>query len=815
MDPRDGHGVHGGHGAPDGHGGAAPAPPDLRAPALGLAAWVGALVGLLLPGGRTVLALAALGLLVALTTALLARRGSRRGADRGADRGAAVRTAGALLGVAVVACVVATVHRVDAGTGPVADLAAERASVRGELVVTGDPRLRQGRFSDYVVLRGRLDEVTGRGRTHAVAASVLVIAPPAWERVELGSRLAVAGRLAEPDGGDLAAVLQARGDPEVRRAPDAWWDGAAAVRRALRASVAHRPPEQAVLVPSLVVGDDAGLDPALADDFATTGLTHLLAVSGTNLTLIVGFLLVLGRWVGVRGRGQVVVAVLGIVGFALLARTEPSVVRAAAMGTVALIGLGRNGLQRGTRSLGVAVVALLLVQPWLALTAGFALSVLATAGILLLAPAWRDALATWLPRWVAEAVAVPAAAQLACTPLVAGISGEVSLVAVLANVLVAPVVGPATVLGLAGGLVGLVAPPLARVPGTVAAWCVGWVIAVARAGADLPAAAVPWGSSAGAVVLLAALCVAAVPVVPHALRRRRVVAATCAVVGLVVLVRPPTPGWPPGEWVVVACDVGQGDALALRSGPAEAVVVDAGGDAAAVDACLDDLGVRAVPLLVVTHFHDDHAGGVAGVLADRAVGAVDVSPLASPAAGADEVRRLAAARGAAVAVPAHGSVRTVGDVRLEVLWPAPGAVRTDGGDGPGEGEEGDGVNDASLVLLAEVRGVRVLLTGDVEPPAQRRLLRLLEARDGGRGLDVDVLKVPHHGSPHQHLGLLTSVRPEVALVSVGADNTYGHPAPAVLHALEGAGARVLRTDLLGDLAVTLDGAGLATTSRRG
>ncbi|MFW6775495.1 ComEC/Rec2 family competence protein [Nocardioides sp. CPCC 205120] len=799
-----------GAGGAPGDDGSVSAPPDLRAPALGLAAWVGALVGLIVPGGRTVPAVAGLGLLVALTTALLVRRG--------ADRRATVRTAGALLGVAVVACVVATVHRVDAGTGPVAELAAERASVRGELVVTGDPRLRQGRFSDYVVLRGRLEEVTGRGRTHAVAAGVLVIASPAWERVELGARLAVAGRLAEPDGGDLAAVLQARGDPDVREAPDAWWDGAAAVRRALRASVAHRPPEQAVLVPSLVVGDDAGLDPAVADDFATTGLTHLLAVSGTNLTLIVGFLLVLGRWVGVRGRGQLVVAVLGIVGFVLLARTEPSVVRAAAMGTVALVGLGRNGLQRGTRSLGVAVVALLLVQPWLALTAGFALSVLATAGILLLAPAWRDALATWLPRWVAEAVAVPAAAQLACTPLVAGISGEVSLVAVLANVLVAPVVGPATVLGLTGGLVGLVVPPLARVPGTVAAWCVGWVIAVARAGADLPAAALSWGSSAGAVTLLTLLCAAAVPLAPALLRRRRAVAATCVAVGLVVLVRPPTPGWPPGDWVVVACDVGQGDALVLRAGPGEAVVVDAGGDPAAVDACLDDLGVTAVPLLVVTHFHDDHAGGVAGVLADRAVGAIDVSPLASPASAASEVRRLAVARGAAVAVPAHGSVRRVGDVRLEVLWPAPGTVPAggpSGGEGPGEGEEGDGANDASLVLLAEVRGVRVLLTGDVEPPAQRRLLRLLAARDGGGGLDVDVLKVPHHGSPHQHLGLLTAVRPEVALVSVGADNTYGHPAPAVLHALEGAGARVLRTDLLGNLAVTVDDEGLATTSRRG
>ena len=132
------------------------------------------------------------------------------------------------------------------------------------------------------------------------------------------------------------------------------------------------------------------------------------------------------------------------------------------MGAVGLIGMGHHGRRRGTRALGAAVLLLLLFDPWLAQTLGFALSVLATAGILWLAPGWRDRLMRWLPRWVAEAVSVPLAAQIACTPLVAAISGQVSLVAVAANLLAAPAVGPATVLGLAGGVVGLVAEPLGR-----------------------------------------------------------------------------------------------------------------------------------------------------------------------------------------------------------------------------------------------------------------------------------------------------------------------------------------------------------------
>ncbi len=151
----------------------------------------------------------------------------------------------------------------------------------------------------------------------------------------------------------------------------------------------------------------------------------------------------------------------------LLARTEPSVVRAAAMGTVALLAMGTDGRRRGARALGAAVVALLLLDPLLAMSVGFALSVPATAGILLLAPGWRDALQRWLPRWLAEAIAIPATAQLACTPLVAAISGQVSLVAVVANLAAAPAVGPATVLGLAGGLVGVAWPAAGAFVGTL------------------------------------------------------------------------------------------------------------------------------------------------------------------------------------------------------------------------------------------------------------------------------------------------------------------------------------------------------------
>ncbi|MEZ5097449.1 MAG: ComEC/Rec2 family competence protein [Nocardioides sp.] len=187
------------------------------------------------------------------------------------------------------------------------------------------------------------------------------------------------------------------------------------------------------------------------------------------------------------------VGVVGVCSFVLLARPEPSVLRAAVMGSVALVGMGSPSRSRGPAVLGFAVTALLLVAPDLARQPGFALSVLATAGIVLAAPPLRDALAAWLPLPVAEAVAVPTVAQLACLPVVAAISGQLSLVAVLANLMAGPAVGPATVLGLAAGLLDLLWAPLGALMAHAAGVCVGWVIAVAEHTARLPTAAVGWG----------------------------------------------------------------------------------------------------------------------------------------------------------------------------------------------------------------------------------------------------------------------------------------------------------------------------------
>ncbi|MEV1146801.1 ComEC/Rec2 family competence protein, partial [Micromonospora sp. NPDC049799] len=413
-------------------------------------------------------------------------------------------------------------------------------------------------------------------------------------------------------------------------------------------------------------------------------------------------------------------------------------------------------------------------------------------------PRWRDALRRRrVPTGFAEALAVPAAAQLACAPVVAGISGTISLVAVPANLLAVPAIAPATVLGVAAAVISPVWPPGAEFLAWLASWPAWWLVTVARQGARLPAGTLPWPDGVTGALLLGALSVAMLVATRHPVVRRLVAVVAVAVVLGALPVRLVAPGWPPATWVVAACAVGQGDAVVLPVAPGRAVVVDAGPDPGAVDACLRGLDVREVPLLVVSHFHVDHTGGVAGVFRGRRVGAVLAPSWPEPAAGRDLVRAAAAAGSAEVVTAAAGWRYRAGAVELTLVGP-PYPLR---------GTRSD-PNNNSLMLLATVAGVRVLLAGDAETEEQRALLD----HPPPGGLRAQVLKVAHHGSAYQDPDFLDAVRPAVALVPVGAGNTYGHPNPAVLGRLTRGGARVLRTDTDGDVAVVA-GSGLAVVVR--
>jgi competence protein ComEC len=679
-------------------------------------------------------------------------------------------------------------------SGPVLTLAADRAAVAVEVRVTADPLPRPRRpgapawQTDQVRVAATVLRVGPAREPSAppvvVRTPVVVLAGQSWASLRPGDLVATSGRLGLPARpGAAAAVLIADDDPRLLGSS---WSPLALgepPRQALRDSVAGYDPHRAGLLPSLVVGDETLLTEQTREQLRVTGLAHLTAVSGANVAIVLGAVLLLARWLGVRGAWLSVVGLVSIAAFVLLARPEPSVVRAAAMGVVVVLGLiggrGRPG-GRGIAPLALAISLLLLLDPWLARSIGFALSCAATAGIVVLARPWARRAATWMPRPLAAALSVPLSAQLACTPLLVGMAGELSLSALPANLLAAPAVPAATVLGILAALVGVVAPALAHLVAGVAMLPTGWIVLVAARGADLPGTVVPWTWGVPVATLASLALVASTPAV-----LRSPVASVAACLALVVLLVRPGHGWPPPGWRLVACDVGQGDAVVLRTGDGEAIVADAGPDPDALDSCLDDLGVESIPLLVISHFHADHAMGVTALGRDRRVDAVLVTVVDEPGETAEVVLEWAAANDVEVVRARPGQAGRQGPVTWQVLWPA--RVIRGIGSAP---------NQASVVVRVDVEGFSVLLTGDIEPAAQGALIATMP-----RSLDVDVLKVPHHGSIDQHPGFVTATSPAVALVTVGQQNTYGHPSTRTLADLRAAGAVVARTDIDGDVAV--------------
>ncbi|MEH1168181.1 ComEC/Rec2 family competence protein [Micromonospora sp. CPCC 205539] len=776
-----------------------PSPPDLRLAGLAVAAWLTALAGLHL-GVRAILLVA--GVVAAATAVgalhLLGRLGQPR---------AAVHRYGWIavaVGLGVVCGAAATAARlVVRDAPPIRALAEQRVPVTAELIVRDDPRpIRSAGRPGMLLVSTELVQLTGPDgrRVRAPVRLLALTTDPAWRGLLPGQRLTAEGRLGLPRGGDLtAAVLSANGPP-VPHGVSSWAQRAAgALRAGLQRACAPLPDEPGGLLPGLVVGDTSRLPPAVEEDFRATGMTHLNAVSGSNVAIVVGAVLLLARWARAGPWLAVGLCGLALVGFVILVRPSPSVVRAATMGAIGLAALAAGRPRAALPALAAAVTVLVLVDPELAGDPGFALSVLATGGLLLLAPRWRDGLRRrGVPAGLAEALAVPAAAQLACGPVVAGISGTVSLVAVPANLLAVPAIAPATVLGVLAAVVSPVWPAGAEFAAWLASWPAWWLVVIAKQGARLPAGNLPWPGGVSGALLLAALTVALLVAVRRPLIRRLV-----AVVGVAALlgalpVRLVATGWPPPGWVVVACAVGQGDALVLPVDPGRAVVVDAGPEPGAVDGCLRRLGIREVPLLVISHFHADHVGGVAGVFRGRRVVAVLTPPSTEPASGRDLVRAAAAGGRAAMLTTVAGARHPVGGVDLLVLGPPY----------PLTGTRSD-PNNNSLVLLATVAGVRILLPGDAETEEQHALL----TRAAPGQLRADVVKVAHHGSAYQDPGFLDAVRPTIALVPVGTGNTYGHPNPGLLARLSRGGARVLRTDTDGDLAALRAGAGLAVVRR--
>lgn len=629
------------------------------------------------------------------------------------------------------------------------------------------------------------------GRASDSSAPVRIGVDPG-DGFDLGARIRVIGEAAATDAGERSALVVFANDAEVGEPASGVFGVAAALKHAFVERSLRRPEPGAGLLPGLAVGDTRAVSIELNDDMRTSGLSHLTAVSGANCAIVVGGIFWIAALCGAGRMLRVVLAVVGLAGFVVLVTPEPSVIRAAVMAAVGMLTLLLGKPSAGAGMLSLCAAGILLVDPWLAATPGFALSVAASGALILLAPPLARGFGRIMPGPVARALAVPFAAQLACGPIIALFAEQQSLIGIAANIIAAPAAPIATVVGMLACL----AAPLPGLADLLAssAWLpAAWIATTATTTARLPGAQLllPAGIGSALLVALVSACIAVVVIRSGPQSRgaatgrgglivKRAAAAVLIVVlslagARVVLDGPLATATTPEGWAIAACDVGQGDALLVRSA-ARVALIDTGPAPEPLAACLRSLGIGHIDLLVLTHFDLDHVGGVAAV--QGRVGAV----LLGPALEEDERRLLAdlAASGAQVDEAWAGQRGDLGDAAWRVLWPVRGSAAFPAG------------NDASVVMEFDGGGVpRSLYLGDLSAAPQRMLLRT--ARLG----HYDVVKVAHHGSADQDAGLYEAVQARVALFSVGADNDYGHPRIETLDLLSATGAQALRTDRQG------------------
>jgi competence protein ComEC len=573
------------------------------------------------------------------------------------------------------------------------------------------------------------------------------------------------------------------------------------VRQGARARTEGLFGAQAGLAGSLLLAQRDGLDPAVRERFARAGLSHLLAISGLHVGLVCGMLLLLGSVFRLGRRWGAVVAAAGTLGYVVLLGAPHSALRAALQ--LSLV-LAASMLQRPTRPeamIAAAALVLLARDPAALLSPGFQLSFAGVAGLLALRPPLLgllggDASARRLARsrrWLADALATSIAATLATAPIVAWHFGQVAPVGIVANLVAIPLLSlalPALALSL---LVGTAVPAAGAFLAGPAVLGLELLDRVASLAAAAPGAAVPMH---GSTALLLTVALGAGYIVSRRMGRVRPPIRVAAWGGVTVLVLVTAPLRPPGSSVEIhVIDVGQGDAIAVRTPANRWVLVDAGVAGRTFDAgerrvipYLSRRGVKRLEGLVLTHPHADHTGGATAVI--RGLRPRWVGDPGSPAPSAHYLALLRVARDRRMHWVGlrRGATFVLDGVAVEFLHPERiGIMEED-------------PNDLSIVMRVRYGEFAALLTGDATARVEERLLQ-----GDTDALHAQVLKLGHHGSVTSTTPpFLAATRPRLALVSAGRGNRYGHPHRAVIERVEAAGAQVLRTDRHGAIVVRGD-----------
>ncbi|MGH2958137.1 MAG: ComEC/Rec2 family competence protein [Solirubrobacterales bacterium] len=637
------------------------------------------------------------------------------------------------------------------------------------------------RIGDEVIARGSLREVSVRGARTPEAASYarFLLRNGVRRRLQAKSIVATGNSRAGPTG-----VID-----EIRNRADS------ALATGLK-------PEPAALLRGMVLGGDAGLPESTAEDFRVAGLSHILAVSGQNVLLIVILVQAILIAMGAPRWSRIAVPAFVVLIYVLLCGAQASVVRAGAMGLAGLAAIAASRRSSRIYALLLAAIVVLIWNPRATADVGAQLSFAAVLGLMAFARPLTMRL-NRLPGWAAEAFAATASATLATAPLMAFHFGAVSIVSLVANVLGAPLIGPIVWIGSLTAAIAQFSVPMGALLNAPNSFLLGTLIEVAHASASVPGAQTstegfgPTGLVVGAIAVVAFAAVVHGWVPISRVRAGQVLASVAALFAVFSFARGAPP--PIGRPAIVMLDVGQGDATVLLGSAGCAALIDGGPPGAGLAKKLRGVGVRRLDAALVTHAETDHFGGVLDLARS---GELPIETLLdgggnTPSPEYAELRQRLTAHGTGKKPAVAGVSWRCADLSIRIIGPV---AQPEGAPPP------EDPNTRAAVTVIDVGDLRMLATGDAESP---NILPLALP-------PAEILKVPHHGSADPGLpAVLERVRPRIALIGVGASNRYGHPTPAVLAALGNEQAAVFRTDRDGAILVRADAGGNPTVSTTG
>jgi competence protein ComEC len=604
-----------------------------------------------------------------------------------------------------------------------------------ELQVTTDPAKMAPRvFGDFMAATSYsfLGQATLLDDRYKLRIPIRVIASTKSVNGLLpGQKIRVEGKVLKSKEGRVAALVIVGSAVEVITQPSRWARSLARIRLGLRDATGTG--DAGALIPGMVIGDTSKQSVDFKNEMRRSGLTHLVAVSGANFAIVSAFVLWGMQFIFRRVNYRLIATAIALASFIALVRPSPSVLRAAAMAAVLLFAYGSREGRDPLPALGFAIAAVVIADPFQARDPGFALSVLATAGLLLIAPKIRP-----------KILAPPIAAMALCSPVIVALSGYISPMSIIANILAAPAVAPITIVGF---IAALISPLSASIAGLLI-WIVKplaqWITWIAQWSSTFPVFTLKTGLYGFVAALLLALFI-------YIGKVKALISLLVIVIGFSWVQR-----FPAGDWQIANCDIGQGDAMVLNLKNHRAILIDVGPEPQLIDRCLHQLGIKEIPLVVLTHGHADHIGGLSGAKRNRKIGQIWFGNIFA------------------------GTRARIGDIEIDVKWPLEGGENTP--------------NNSSISALFRSPDFTLFAGGDIEPLAQEQLRQQIGA--------VDIYKVSHHGSKFQDPELMRELSPALAVISVGAENTYGHPAPSTISALRDLGAKVLRTDRDGAVAMS-------------